>query len=60
MVAFIDNITFHPVPEPSTMALLTLGLAALSSIVAGSCRPDTGPIEGGTSVLHAVLMPPAK
>ncbi len=29
LVAFIDNITFHPVPEPGTLGLLTLGLAAL-------------------------------
>jgi len=27
--AFIDNITFHPVPEPSSLALLAFGLAAL-------------------------------
>ncbi len=25
----LDNITFHPVPEPSTLALLAFGLAAL-------------------------------
>ncbi len=30
IVAFIDNITFHPVPEPSTLALLAFGLAALA------------------------------
>ena len=29
LVAFIDNITFHPVPEPSSLALLACGLAAL-------------------------------
>jgi len=29
VVAFIDNITFHPVPEPSTLGLLTMTLAAL-------------------------------
>ncbi len=29
MVAFIDNITFHPVPEPSSLALLAFGLVAL-------------------------------
>ena len=29
LVAFIDNITFHPVPEPSSLALLAFGLAAL-------------------------------
>ena len=29
VVAFIDNITFHPVPEPSTLALLAVCLAAL-------------------------------
>ena len=29
IVAFIDTITFHPVPEPSTLALLAFGLAAL-------------------------------
>ncbi len=28
-VAFIDNITFHPVPEPGTLALLAFGLATL-------------------------------
>ncbi len=32
-LAFIDNITFHPVPEPSTLALLVVSLAAL-----GMCR----------------------
>ncbi len=29
VVAFIDNITFHPVPEPGTLALLAVSLAAL-------------------------------
>ncbi len=29
IVAFIDNITFHPVPEPGMLALLALGLTAL-------------------------------
>lgn len=29
IVAFIDNITFHPVREPSTRFLVSLGLAAL-------------------------------
>ena len=29
IVAFIDNITFHPVPEPSPLALLASGLVAL-------------------------------
>ncbi len=29
MVAFIDNITFHPVPEPGTLGLLAGSLAAL-------------------------------
>ena len=28
-LAFINNITFHPVPEPSTWALVALGFAAL-------------------------------
>ena len=28
-VAFIDNITFHPVPEPSTLALLGVSLTVL-------------------------------
>ena len=28
-VAFIDNITFHPVPEPRTLGLVAVGLAAL-------------------------------
>ncbi len=27
--AFIDNITFHPVPEPSTLVLLAVSLVAL-------------------------------
>ncbi len=29
LVAFIDNITFHPVPEPGTLGLLAASLAAL-------------------------------
>ena len=29
IVAFIDNITFHPVPEPGTLALLAGSLVAL-------------------------------
>ena len=29
IVAFIDNITFHPVPEPGTLALLAVSLAVL-------------------------------
>ncbi len=29
VVAFIDNITFHPVPEPSTLALLVFSLGAI-------------------------------
>ncbi len=28
-LGFLDNITFHPVPEPSTLALLAFGLVAL-------------------------------
>ena len=28
-IGFIDNITFHPVPEPSSLALLAVSLAAL-------------------------------
>ncbi len=28
MVAFIDNITFHTVPEPGPLVLLAAGLAA--------------------------------
>ena len=28
-VGFIDNITFHPVPEPGTLGLLAAGLAAV-------------------------------
>ena len=28
-VVFIDNITFHPVPEPSSWLLLSLGIAGL-------------------------------
>ena len=27
--SFIDNITFHPVPEPGTLGLLAVGLVAL-------------------------------
>ncbi len=27
--AFIDNITFHPVPEPGTLGLLAVSLGAL-------------------------------
>ena len=30
VLGFIDNITFHPVPEPSTLGLLGFGLAALT------------------------------
>jgi hypothetical protein len=30
IVAFIDNITFHPVPEPTALVLLSLGLAWLA------------------------------
>ncbi len=33
VVAFIDNITFHPVPEPGTLTLLAVSLTAL-----GMCR----------------------
>ncbi len=29
VVAFIDNITFHPVPEPSTLAFFAVALGAL-------------------------------
>ncbi len=29
IVAFIDNITFHPVPEPSSLALLASGVVAI-------------------------------
>ena len=29
IVAYIDNITFHPVPEPSTLLLLASGFVAL-------------------------------
>jgi hypothetical protein len=29
IVGFIDNITFHPVPEPSTLGLLAVSLATL-------------------------------
>ncbi len=32
MVAFIDNITFHPVPEPSSWLLLSLGIAGVVMI----------------------------
>ncbi len=28
-LGFIDNITFHPVPEPSTLALLAISLGAI-------------------------------
>ncbi len=31
-VAFIDNITFHPVPEPSSWLLLSLGIAGVVMI----------------------------
>ena len=30
VVAFIDNITFHPVPEPGTLALLAVSLGTLA------------------------------
>jgi hypothetical protein len=30
VVAFIDNITFHPVPEPTTFGLLGLGVVGLA------------------------------
>ncbi len=29
LLAFIDNITFHPVPEPGTFGLLVFSLVAL-------------------------------
>jgi hypothetical protein len=32
IVAFIDNVTFHPVPEPATAVLLGLGLVALAAV----------------------------
>ncbi len=32
IVAFIDNITFHPVPEPSSWLLLSLGIAGMVMI----------------------------
>ncbi len=32
IVAFIDNITFHPVPEPSSWLLLSLGIAGVVMI----------------------------
>ncbi len=28
-IGYVDNITFHPVPEPGTLGLLAVGLAAL-------------------------------
>ena len=31
-VAFIDNITFHPVPEPFSWLLLSLGIAGVVMI----------------------------
>lgn len=31
-VGFIDNITFHPIPEPATLALLGLGLGGLAGL----------------------------
>ena len=32
IVAFIDNITFHPVPEPSSWLFLSLGIAGVGMI----------------------------
>jgi hypothetical protein len=32
MSGFIDNITFHAVPEPATAVLLGLGLVALAAL----------------------------
>ena len=31
-VAFIDNITFHPIPEPGSVALLLLGLVGMAAV----------------------------
>ncbi len=31
-IAFIDNVTFHPVPEPSPWLLLSLGIAGVVMI----------------------------
>jgi hypothetical protein len=34
---FVDDVTFHPIPEPSTAVLLSLGLALLAAAARSPC-----------------------
>ena len=46
MVALIDNITFHPIPEPSSVALLVLGLVGLALGRCMSTKRGRGTVSG--------------